>query len=74
MRGRDMTNTEKLREQIEGLLYRYWESLSEPKQTYTQWYYGKGRYFDLLNEGTNINPVFTDIVNAHLNQPGGAES
>jgi len=43
-----MTQAE-LREEIDRLLWLFWEELPEPKPNYTEWFYGDGRFFDLLN-------------------------
>ena len=42
-------NTEELRLKLDNLLFKYWESLPEPKMFYTEWFYGEGGIRDILN-------------------------
>lgn len=52
----------KLRDEIESLLWRYWENLPEPKMNYVNWWYGDGRFYDLLNERPSLKDVLRPMV------------
>jgi hypothetical protein len=38
-----------LRLDLENELYEFWKKLPEPKICYTEWFYGDGGFWDLLN-------------------------
>jgi len=44
---------EEIRDEVDNLLFKYWEALSEPKKDYVQWWYGDGGIKDALD---NFHP------------------
>jgi len=45
-------------EEIEAMLFRYWDRLPEPKKNYTQWWYSDGGIRDMLQTYHQTDPEF----------------